>query len=168
SRALWNSPAAPKVSRCGRFLWQFNSIWTNLNARPGHAALHEFLFLLLRRCDQEARSPNELMPEQPVIQAFQAQAADNRTIHSHWLDQVRNSSPPAKIAHCRSQQVIEAEKMNQVEVPEGRPTESYHTRIECESAVVAQTREIDGFDSILFCAPSPAGATHVQSISVPC
>src|SRR6266481_6441431 len=125
------------------------------------------MFLLLRCCDQEARSPNELMPKQPVIQAFQAQAADNRAIHSHWLDHVRNSSPPAKIAHCRSQQVIEAEKMDQVEVPEGRPAESYHTRIQRESPIVAQTREVDGFDSVLIGTPSPAAATHVHAVSVP-
>jgi len=45
--------------------------------------------------------------------------------------------------------------MGQVESPEGDPAESYHARVQGESAIVAESREIDDFDPILFRSPSP-------------
>src|ERR1700674_172215 len=56
--------------------------------------------------------------------------------------------------------------MNQIELPEGRPAESYHTGIQGESAIVAQSREIDCFNTILLCPPPPIAAFNCQPDSI--
>jgi hypothetical protein len=40
--------------------------------------------------------------------------------------------------------------MDHVESLEGGPAESYHTGVHRESAIVAESRDIDGLDPILF------------------
>lgn len=59
--------------------------------------------------------------------------------------------------------------MDLVELPEGRPAESYHMGIHCQRAIVAQGREVDGLDRGFLGSPSPGTALdlHAKPIFLP-
>src|ERR1700723_339118 len=53
--------------------------------------------------------------------------------------------------------------MDEVETREGGPAESYHTGINSKGAIMAERREINGFDAILFGSPAPFAALKIHA-----
>jgi hypothetical protein len=56
--------------------------------------------------------------------------------------------------------------MDQVESPEGSSAKSYHTWIQRESTIMAQSREIYSFDPVLLRAPPPRAALDLYAETV--
>jgi len=54
--------------------------------------------------------------------------------------------------------------MSHIESPDSSPAESYHTRVNRESATMNEREEINGVDTILLGAPAPLAVLELHSV----
>jgi len=86
-------------------------------------------------------------------------------MHSHRLDDVRDSLLAAKKAYGWAQHVIQAVKVNDIESSQSAPAKPDHTEINRKSAVASERGQVDRLDTIQLQPATPFAGLVSQIVS---